>query len=106
MPQIFSRTPNKDKPLSLLVTGTNFQVNVWKALLNIPTSLLCSYGDIAKNIHKPKAHRAVATAIGMNPIAFIIPCHRVIQKGGKIGGYHWGENIKHAIHAWEMADIK
>lgn len=104
--QVFSRRKNKNKPLSLLVSGTNFQVNVWKALLKIDEAKLCTYQDIAKSISKPKAYRAVGTAIGRNPIAFLIPCHRVIQASGKIGGYHWGENIKHAIHAWEMADSK
>ena len=103
--KIFNRKKSKDEPLSLLVQGTNFQVNVWKALLRLDTAQLCTYQDIAKSIHKPNAYRAVGTAIGRNPIAFVIPCHRVIQKSGKIGGYHWGENIKHAIHAWEMAGI-
>jgi len=101
--KVFSRQKNRNEPLSLLVHGTNFQVNVWRALLNIDEAQLCTYGDIAKGIGKPKAYRAVGSAIGANPIAFIIPCHRVIQASGKIGGYHWGENIKHAIHAWEMA---
>jgi len=103
--KIFNRKKSKDEPLSLLVQGTNFQVNVWKALLRLDTAQLCTYQDIAKSIHKPNAYRAVGTAIGRNPIAFVIPCHRVIQKSGKIGGYHWGENIKHAIHAWEIAGI-
>ena len=103
--QVFSRKKNKSEPLSLLVYGTNFQVNVWKALLKLNEAQLCTYKDIAQSIGKPKAYRAVGTAIGANPIAFIIPCHRVIQGSGKIGGYHWGENVKHAIHAWEIAGI-
>lgn len=101
--RIFSHHRAIDKPLSLFVVGTNFQVSVWRALLQIPQGDLCSYGQVAAAVGKPKASRAVGTAIGANPIAFIIPCHRVIQQSGKIGGYHWGITRKHAIHAWESA---
>ena len=100
---IFDIKKRADSPLSVLVCGTNFQVNVWKALLNISSASLTSYKEIASAIGKPKASRAVGTAIGSNPVAFLIPCHRVIQQSGKIGGYRWGETRKHAIHAWEMA---
>lgn len=103
---IFNIDKRKDYPLSILVSGTNFQINVWKALLKLPSASLSSYGDIAKEIGKPKAYRAVGTAIGQNPIAFLIPCHRVIQQSGKLGGYRWGEVRKHAIHAWEIANDK
>ena len=103
--RIFTGDKVIDKPLSLHVVGTNFQVNVWRALLQIPQGDLCSYGQVAACVGKPKASRAVGTAIGANPIAFIIPCHRVIQQSGKIGGYHWGETRKHAIHAWESARL-
>lgn len=92
-----------DRPLSLLVSGTNFQVSVWKALLQIPPNRLASYSDIAHAISNPKSVRAVGQAVGANPIAFLIPCHRVIQQSGHIGGYHWGTTRKHAIHAWEAA---
>ena len=90
-------------PLSLHVTGTNFQTAVWRALLQIDPGCIYSYGQIATAVGRPKASRAVGTAIGSNPIAFLIPCHRILQQSGKIGGYLWGETRKHAIHAWESA---
>ena len=90
-------------PLSLHVSGTNFQVSVWRALLNIPPGSLVSYSQVAEAIGKPKAVRAVGSAIGANPVALLIPCHRVIQQSGKLGGYRWGETRKHAIHARESA---
>ena len=93
----------KATPLSLLVRGTNFQIKVWQALLNIKAGEIVSYGDIARLIGKPKASRAVGTAIAANPIAYIIPCHRVIQQSGGLGGYRWGETRKHAILAREAA---
>lgn len=95
--RVFKYENNQKKPLSVLVRGTNFQVSVWQALLNIPQGQLVCYGDIANIIGKPKANRAVGTAIGANPIAFIIPCHRVIQQSGQLGGYRWGETRKHAM---------
>ncbi len=90
-------------PLSLYIRGTNFQISVWKALLQIPPAKVASYAQIAKAIGRPRAARAVGLAAGANPVAFLIPCHRVIQQSGKLGGYHWGEARKHAIHAWEAA---
>lgn len=92
-----------DRPLSLCVAGTNFQINVWRALLQIPPGALVSYNQIAKAINHPTASRAVGTAIGANPIAVAIPCHRVIQQSGALGGYRWGGIRKHALHAWEAA---
>ncbi len=92
-----------DRPLSLHVSGTNFQINVWRALLQIPESTLASYSQVAEAVNRPKAARAVGTAIGANPVAFVIPCHRVLQQNGNIGGYHWGTTRKHAMHAWESA---
>jgi len=92
-----------DRPLSLHVSGTNFQVRVWKALLQIPPGTVVSYSRIASGIGQPRSARAVGTAVGANPVAFLIPCHRVIQNTGKLGGYHWGETRMHAIHAWESA---
>lgn len=100
---VFKRGLNADRPLSLYVSGTNFQINVWKALLRIPAGMVTSYSDVAKSIKRPRAARAVGTAIGANPVAFLIPCHRVIQRSGRLGGYHWGETRMHAIHAWESA---
>ena len=100
---LFEQGKQSTQPLSLHVRGTNFQVMVWRALLQIPPGQLQSYSSIAKAIGKPKAVRAVGTAIGANPLAFVIPCHRVIQQSGGIGGYRWGTARKHAIHAWESA---
>lgn len=100
---IFNGKKNPDRPLSLYVAGTNFQVNVWKALLRIPPGKVASYSHVASAIGSPNASRAVGLAVGHNPVAFLIPCHRVIQQSGKLGGYHWGETRKHAILAWESA---
>ncbi|MEM6807324.1 MAG: methylated-DNA--[protein]-cysteine S-methyltransferase [Bacteroidota bacterium] len=99
--QIFDR--NEKGELKLLLKGTNFQLKVWEALLNIPTGELSTYGNIAESISKPKAVRAVGTAVGKNPVAYLIPCHRVIRKEGKLGEYRWGSNRKKALIGWEMA---
>ena len=100
---MFGETKQLDRPLSLYVSGTNFQTRVWKALLRIPPGAVASYAQVATAIGQPRAARAVGLAVGANPVAFVIPCHRVIQQNGKIGGYHWGQIRKHAIHAWEAA---
>ncbi len=100
---IFDRKQKYDRPLSLYVSGTNFQVNVWKALLQISPGAVTSYAQVAMSIGHPRSARAVGLAVGANPIAFLIPCHRVIQQSGELGGYRWGETRKHAIHAWEAA---
>ncbi len=104
--QMFSRQHLPDRPLSLFVSGTNFQVSVWRALLQIPPGCVASYTQVANAIGRPASARAVGLANGANPIAFLIPCHRVIQSSGHLGGYHWGETRKHAIHAWEAAAIE
>jgi AraC family transcriptional regulator of adaptative response/methylated-DNA-[protein]-cysteine methyltransferase len=101
--EIFSGKQKPGRPLSLYVTGTNFQINVWKALLQIPPGKVTSYTEVAKALGRPRSARAVGTAIGENPVAFLIPCHRVIRQSGKLGGYRWGECRMHAIHAWETA---
>lgn len=85
--------------------GTNFQMNVWKALLSIGYGETVSYSYIASFIHKPKALRAVGTAIGQNPIPIIIPCHRVIAKNGKLGGYSGGLHIKKRLLSIENIRI-
>lgn len=95
--------PHQAVPISLHVSGTNFQVSVWKALLQIAPATVASYSQVATAIGHPKSARAVGLAAGANPVAFLIPCHRVIQQSGKLGGYHWGETRKQAIHAWESA---
>ncbi len=92
-----------DKPLALLVRGTNFQLQVWRALLQMPLGALATYGEIAGRIGRPAAARAVGAAVGANPIAFLIPCHRVIRESGHLGGYRWSETRKAAILGWEAA---
>ncbi len=91
------------KPLTLLIKGTNFQLQVWRALLQIPPGGLTTYQTVAQLIDRPKAVRAVGTAIGKNPIGYLIPCHRVIRASGELGGYRWGGDRKSAILAWEAA---
>ena len=95
------RDPEGLVPLGLLVRGTNFQVKVWRALLQIPVGSVATYEDIATAIGAPSAVRAVGTAIGRNPVAFLIPCHRVIRTTGALGGYRWGLPRKRAMLAWE-----
>ncbi|HCA5259143.1 TPA: methylated-DNA--[protein]-cysteine S-methyltransferase [Acinetobacter baumannii] len=99
--QDFSEYLQQKLPLNL--AGTPFQLQVWEALLTIPEGQLRTYQDIAEQIGKPKAVRAVATAIGQNPIAYLIPCHRVIRATGMVGEYHWQKGRKLALLAWEMA---
>ncbi|WP_096607827.1 methylated-DNA--[protein]-cysteine S-methyltransferase [Calothrix sp. NIES-2100] len=94
---------NVNKPLTLLVKGTNFQIQVWKALLQIPFGGMTTYQNIAESINRPTAARAVGNAVGNNPIAYIIPCHRVIRESGELGGYHWGLVRKLAILGWEAS---
>jgi AraC family transcriptional regulator of adaptative response/methylated-DNA-[protein]-cysteine methyltransferase len=103
--QIFYETTNTSAPISLLLRGTNFQIKVWEALLKIPFGQMVSYETIANAIGKPTAQRAVGTAIGSNRLGYIIPCHRVLQKVGGIGGYRWGTTRKKAILGWEMAKL-
>lgn len=102
---LFSETGRRAPglPISLHVSGTNFQVSVWRALLNIAPATLASYAQVADAIGRPKAARAVGQAVGANPVALLIPCHRVIQQSGALGGYHWGTTRKQAIQAWELA---
>lgn len=89
--------------IKLHLKGTDFQLKVWEMLLKIPMGKLSTYGSIAGEIGQPNASRAVGTAIGSNPVAFLIPCHRVIQSTGNIGGYMWGSTRKTAIIGWESA---
>ncbi|MGM0521973.1 MAG: bifunctional transcriptional activator/DNA repair enzyme AdaA [Pseudomonadota bacterium] len=89
--------------LPLHVTGTNFQIAVWRALLTIPEGQFASYSHIAQALGSPKSSRAVGNAVGANPIALWIPCHRVIQQSGALGGYRWGVEKKQMVQAWELA---
>ena len=79
------------------------QLKVWDALLKIPLGELTTYGNISNHLNNPKANRAVGTAVGSNPISYIIPCHRVIRSSGELGGYHWGLDLKVAMIGWEAA---
>ena len=88
---------------SLHLIGGPFQIKVWEALLAIPTGHVTTYADIACAIGHPQAHRAVGTAVGRNPISFLIPCHRALRRDGGLGGYHWGLPRKRAMLAWEAA---
>ncbi len=99
--RIFAPAASAKGPLTLYLRGTNFQVKVWEALLSIPAGRLTTYERIARSIGQPSALRAVGAAVGRNPIAFVIPCHRVIRKSGDLGGYHWGLERKRLILAWE-----
>jgi AraC family transcriptional regulator, regulatory protein of adaptative response / methylated-DNA-[protein]-cysteine methyltransferase len=92
-----------DMPLHLI--GAPFHLQVWQALLNIPSGHVTTYSDIAQAIGNPKAVRAVGTAVGRNPISWIIPCHRALRKSGGLGGYHWGLPVKRAMLAWEGARV-
>lgn len=87
----------------LFVKGTNFQVNVWRALLRIPEGSLISYKQLAQVTGKPAAVRATASAVGANPVSYLIPCHRVLRSTGELGGYHWGLERKRAMIAWDSA---
>jgi AraC family transcriptional regulator of adaptative response/methylated-DNA-[protein]-cysteine methyltransferase len=92
--------------IKLHLNGTAFQLKVWENLLKIPVGSLSTYGKIAGEMGKPSASRAIGTAIGKNPVAVLIPCHRVVQSSGKIGGFRWGSKRKSAIIAWEATKIK
>lgn len=98
--QIFGNQES-DKPLKVVLKGTPFQIKVWEALLTIPAGQLTTYGGIAELIGHPKASRAVGSAVGDNPIAYLIPCHRVIRREGKIGHYYYGGTMKTAMIGWE-----
>ncbi len=100
---MFQGERKPDRPVSLHVSGTNFQISVWKALLQIPPARVASYSQVATAIGHPNSARAVGLAVGANPVALLIPCHRVIKQSGELGGYHWGETRKQAIHVWEAA---
>ena len=102
---IFQNDWTKLTDIKLHLKGTNFQLKVWEALLKIPMGKLATYGQLANQIGNKNASRAVGTAIGSNPIAFLIPCHRVIQNSGNFGGYLWGNTRKTAIIGWEQAFI-
>jgi len=90
-----------DQPLRVVMIGGDFEVRVWETLLSIPLGRMTTYGDIANKLGKPTAARAVGTAVGRNPISFVVPCHRVLGRSGALTGYHWGLTRKQAIIGWE-----
>lgn len=99
----FKKTTSRTKfmKIKLHLYGTNFQIDVWEALLTIPECGVVSYGDLAEKLGDKKMSRAVGTAVGNNPIGYIIPCHRVLKSTGEIGGYRWGIERKRAMLGWE-----
>lgn len=97
--------PETPKPVSLWVKGTNFQIQVWRSLLQLPSGSLATYRQIAQHIGRPTASRAVGNAIGSNPVALLIPCHRVIRESGELGGYRWGLSRKSALLRWEASQV-
>lgn len=100
---IFTQDWSRLQEIKLHLKGTPFQLKVWETLLAIPPGNLSTYAGIAGKINSPAASRAVGTAVGHNPVAFLIPCHRVIRASGELGGYHWGEIRKAAIIGWEAS---
>ena len=99
--RIFAPPQDQSRPFHLLLKGTNFQINVWQALLAIPSGAMVSYQDVAAYTGRPKATRAVGNAVARNPIAYLIPCHRVISKTGQAHRYRWGTARKKALLGWE-----
>jgi AraC family transcriptional regulator of adaptative response/methylated-DNA-[protein]-cysteine methyltransferase len=102
---IFDLTKRGNTPLRIHLRGTNFQIKVWEALLRIPPGAVTSYEGLAAQAGRPRASRAVGTALGRNPIAVLIPCHRVIRKLGEFGNYRYGTSRKKALLGWEAAQV-
>ncbi|ABC92424.1 probable 6-O-methylguanine-DNA methyltransferase protein [Rhizobium etli CFN 42] len=94
---------SSEQPLRVVLIGTDFQVRVWQSLLKIPFGKAVTYSDIANDIGRPTAQRAVGAAVGANPISFVVPCHRALGKNGALTGYHWGLTRKRAMLGWESA---
>jgi AraC family transcriptional regulator of adaptative response/methylated-DNA-[protein]-cysteine methyltransferase len=90
-----------DQPLRIVLIGTDFELRVWETLLKVPFGRTTTYSDVAAQVCTPKAARAVGAAVGRNPVCFVVPCHRVIGKSGKLTGYHWGLTRKQAMLGWE-----
>jgi AraC family transcriptional regulator, regulatory protein of adaptative response / methylated-DNA-[protein]-cysteine methyltransferase len=102
---IFTQDWSKLNQVKLHLKGTEFQLKVWESLLSIPLGKFTTYGKLAAQLNNPKASRAVGSAVGDNPVAFLIPCHRVIQSTGSFGQYHWGAVRKTAMLGWEACRI-
>ena len=95
-----------DRPLRIIMIGTDFEVRVWETLLGIPMGKCSTYSDIANRIGRPRACRAVGAAVGKNPLSFVVPCHRVLGRSGDITGYHWGLTRKRAMLGWEAGQVR
>jgi len=95
-----------DRPLRVVLIGTDFEVRVWETLLGIPMGRATTYSDVAAKLGKPNAARAVGAAVGRNPVSFVVPCHRVVGKSGDLTGYHWGLTRKRAILGWEAGQVQ
>jgi len=91
------------EPTPLYLIGAPFQIKVWEALLAIPSGQVTTYSEIAQAVGNPRAVRAVGSAVGRNPVSWLIPCHRALRKSGGLGGYHWGLPVKRAMLAYETA---
>ena len=102
-PQVAAAFAPRGEGLDLHLIGGPFQIKVWEALLRVPSGQVTTYSDIARAVGNPRAVRAVGTAVGRNPISFLIPCHRALRRDGALGGYHWGLPVKRAMLAWESA---
>jgi len=100
-----SKQWRSQQPLRVVLIGTDWEVRVWEALLQIPMGRLTSYSGLAGKVRNPAAARAVGAAVGKNPIAFVVPCHRVIGKAGVLTGYHWGITRKRAMLGWEAGQV-
>ena len=104
--RIFDSTKwQPDQPLRVVLIGTDWEVRVWETLLKIPMGQATTYSDIARKVGSEKASRAVGAAVGKNPVSFVVPCHRVLGKSGKLTGYHWGITRKCAMLGWEAGRV-
>jgi AraC family transcriptional regulator, regulatory protein of adaptative response / methylated-DNA-[protein]-cysteine methyltransferase len=103
--RVFDRSQwSVERPLKVVLIGTDFQMRVWQSLLKIPYGKAVTYSDVACDIGQPSANRAVGAAVGANPISFVVPCHRAVAKNGALTGYHWGLTRKRAMLGWETGE--
>jgi len=100
------RNWSPEQPVRIVLIGTDFEVRIWETLLKIPMGRAVSYADIARHIGCPTASRAVGSAVGRNPLSFVVPCHRVLRSDGSLGGYHWGLTRKRALIGWETGWLR
>lgn len=94
------------QPIKIILIGSDFEIRIWETLLKVPAGRAITYSDLAEHIGNPNAHRAVGSAVGRNPISFVVPCHRVLRKDASLGGYHWGITRKQAILGWEAGKLR